>query len=127
MVEHRVIINGLELVSPNRTRGHSQLSAIIHSDKVASDRVTVQMHVASKGLRRLGLPQSIHFVRIGPGRMDSDNVVSSFKAARDGMCKALGFDDKMLVIAEERPGIRCTFEQRRDGSRRGIEIHIRYP
>ena len=102
MKEERIIIHGLQIKSPNERRGNSKLAAQIRNHEVQTIRNTVQLHVASKGLRKLGKPQSVHFVRIGKNRFDSDNNVSAFKECRDGMCRALGFDDKELVIAEVR-------------------------
>ena len=81
-----------------------------NAHKVEMARTAVQLHVAREGLQPRGLPTSIHFVRIAPRRMDSDNHVSAWKAGRDGLCRALGFDDRILVIAEPRPCVQCTFE-----------------
>ncbi len=36
---------------------------------------------------------TITFTRIGPRKLDSDNLVGAFKAVRDGVCRSLGIDD----------------------------------
>lgn len=126
MTTHVIRIDGLALKSPNRRRGNTRLAGIIHAREVSAFRSCVQLHVAAKGLRKLGPPASVHFVRVAPRRMDSDNHVSAWKGGRDALCNALGFDDASLVIAEDMDGVACTFEQRTDGRRVGIEIHLRW-
>jgi len=121
-----VRILNLKLPSPNRRRGHTRLAAIIHSKEVEAIRWCVQLHVAAKNLRRCGRLTDIRFVRIAPKRMDADNFIAATKPAIDGAFRALRIDDRDLVIAEDRPGIRATFEQRAEGTLYALEIVLTF-
>ncbi|MCP4242356.1 MAG: hypothetical protein GY772_17515 [bacterium] len=50
--------------------------------------------VASASFSRPALPCKISMTRVAPRALDSDNLVSSFKASRDGICDWLGVDDR---------------------------------
>lgn len=50
--------------------------------------------VASARFSRPALPCKIAMTRVAPRALDSDNLVSSFKASRDGICDWLGVDDR---------------------------------
>ena len=115
-------ILNLKLQSPNRRKGMTRGAAMAHAAHEARLVATAQLHVAAKALRRYGLPSSVRFVRVAPRRFDSDNCVMAFKPIRDGMCRALGFDDRAIVIAEARPGVVATFEQRAEGPLYAVEI-----
>jgi hypothetical protein len=43
-------------------------------------------------------PLDVQFTRVAPRSLDSDNLVSSFKAARDAIAKYLCIDDKSDLI-----------------------------
>ena len=50
---------------------------------------------AKRGILRL-VPESkitVHLIRLAPKKLDSDNLVSSFKAIRDGIADWLKIDD----------------------------------
>jgi hypothetical protein len=107
----------VRLVSPNKHRGITRGAAIRHTEQVHAIRETVRLAVASASLQDYGVPVSIQFTRLAPRQFDSDNLVSAFKPVRDGLCEALGFDDRVLVIAEPRAGVQCLFAHRSAGSR----------
>jgi hypothetical protein len=52
------------------------------------------------------LPCVVTLVRIAPRALDDDNLVSGFKALRDGIAKRLGVDDRD-------PRVRFVYDQRR--------------
>lgn len=43
--------------------------------------------------RRVELPCVVRLTRVGPKRMDSDNLAGSFKACRDQIARQIGVDD----------------------------------
>ena len=72
---------------------------------------------------RAQLPAVVTLVRIGPRKLDSDNVAYSFKAFRDGVAEALGVndgDDRAIVwkYAQERApkGAKYTY---------GVRVEVR--
>ena len=58
----------------------------------------------------LSLPCAVRFTRVGPKRLDGDNLSESFKACRDQMAREIGVDD-----GDER--IRWEYEQVAVGKR----------
>lgn len=69
-------------------------------------KLQVQQHVKVRGLS-LRPPCSVLLVRLAPGTLDTDGVVSALKAVRDGVADALGSDDSA------RAGIRWVYDQAR--------------
>lgn len=62
-------------------------------------------------------PWSVLLVRLGPGVMDDDGVVSSLKSARDAVAAFVGVDDKRRDI------VRYAYDQRKSREF-GVEIEI---
>lgn len=54
--------------------------------------VMVEMSNAMLG-RRVNLPCLVTLTRIGPKKLDKDNLANSFKAVQDQVAKSLGVDD----------------------------------
>lgn len=80
--------------------------------------------MAMAHLRKTGWPPNVKgltitLTRLGPRKLDSDNLASSCKAHRDGIADALGIDDGDArlewVYQQERgaaPGLRVTIESK---------------
>ena len=118
----RVTIRGLNLETPNSRRGRSKGAAMAHDHYVKTTRSCVQLHVAACWRRRDRLT-SIHCVRISPGTLDDDGLVSAWKAPLDGIAKAIGIDDRTFVIVGNREGVPVTFAQEKRGPGvYGVEI-----
>lgn len=67
--------------------------AVKHKRKLAQqEAVTVVMQ---NYLRRqkVSLPCTVKFTRIGPRKLDTDNLAGAFKAIRDAVARRLGVDD----------------------------------
>lgn len=60
--------------------------------RVQMERTAVRLVVGRK-LKGLKLPCRVHLIRMGPRRLDFDNLVSSFKATRDEVAALIGVDD----------------------------------
>ena len=62
--------------------------------RAAQERLVCRLAVQS-GLRRDALepPYEVKIVRVGPRKLDSDNLASACKAVRDGVADAIGIDD----------------------------------
>ena len=75
----------------------------------ASQRGQVRL-VAQATMTRPALPCVITLTRVAPRSLDSDNLVSSFKASRDGLCDWLEVDDRTDEIdwnyRQEKGGVR---------------------
>jgi len=125
---------GLCLASPNSHRGLTRWAAIRHTAEVRLIRSTIRQGVESACLLPRGVPSQVELVRVAPRRYDSDNLVSAFKPARDGLCEALGFDDRLLGIAGLPEGprggqapVRCLFGQRSAGARvYAVELRLEW-
>lgn len=94
----------LHLVAQVQSREHWRA---IHA-RATRHKVTAWA-IGMAELRRAGAPRApyrVKIVRIGPRRMDDDNVVGSAKAVRDGIAQLLGVDDG------DRKAIRFTYGQR---------------
>ena len=131
ITEERIRIDGMRLLSPNQTRGHTRQAAIIASHQIKAERqrtkVEVQLFVARKELRSLGAPAEIGLTRIGPRRLDDSNLANAFKAVEDGIAAALGLNDKGFVWFGARPGVRVMPEQRSEGPGvYAVEIVLRW-
>ena len=125
---------GLRLASPNSRRGLTRWAAIRHTREVRAIRSTIRQGVESAALLPRGIPSQVEFVRVAPRRYDSDNLVGAFKPARDGLCEALGFDDRALAIAVlpgasrgSQVSVRCLFGQRSAGARvYAVELRLEW-
>lgn len=80
----------------NASRGESRVAAIIKAEGVKAQR----LYGRALGMRLVGDARPgasegrvVLLVRIAPRRLDSDNLVSAFKAVRDGIAKAWRVDD----------------------------------
>jgi hypothetical protein len=63
-------------------------------------------------------PVVVTLTRIGPRRLDDDNLASGFKAVRDQIAKMVGIDDG------KRESIRFVYEQQR-GKPKEYAAHVR--
>jgi len=63
-------------------------------------------------------PKRVHMVRIAPKALDSDGLVSSMKAVRDGIADAYGCDDS------EAAGIEWTYGQEPHGKPRLYAVRV---
>ena len=59
----------------------------------ASEQRLVARVITAHRISNAALPMTITMKRIGPKRMDDDNLARSLKAVRDGIADALGADD----------------------------------
>jgi hypothetical protein len=83
----------------------------------AAQRGQVRL-VAQATMSRPRLPCVVTLTRVAPRSLDSDNLVSSFKASRDGICDWIGVDDRTDQITWE-------YTQKRGGVREyALKIRI---
>lgn len=99
----KIIIEGLRAVNVSNSRAHWAVKA--KEVRKCRDRVRLAMleHAPPP------LPVTVHLTRVGPGnrKLDSDGLVTSFKAVRDEIAACYGIDDadpriKFLEPAQER-------------------------
>lgn len=108
-------VDGMRLVNETNAREHWA----VRKKRAAWQRGRAKVETIAV-LRRnanvwTGLPDAaraeITIARIGPARLDDDNLAASGKHVRDGIADALGIDDGS-------PRLRWTYEQRSEG--RGV-------
>lgn len=74
---------GIRLISEANSRGHwAKRAKRFKGHKIAA--LAVPRHA---------LPVLVTITRLGPGRMDDDNLAGAAKALRDGIAARLGVDD----------------------------------
>lgn len=76
-----------------------------------ADEITYELHNALDG-KKIRLPCTVGFTRIGPKALDTDNLQSAFKSIRDAIAKKIGADDG------EVDKIRFTYNQEPCGIRK---------
>jgi len=83
-------IPGLRLVSEANAHEHWR-----HRAKRAEAQRAATLLLARTALARgrPQLPLVVTITRLGPGKLDSDNLTGSAKHVRDGVAQALGIDD----------------------------------
>ena len=81
--------------------GMTRGAVFARSHEIKRLREVTEALVRSALIGSIGLPCAVHFVRISAGTLDSDGLVSSMKAIRDSVAKALGVDDREFRI----PGV----------------------
>ena len=70
------------------------------------------------GRPKPALPVTVTLTRVAPRMLDDDNLQSAFKGVRDEIARYLGF-------ADNNPGIRWEYAQRRDGvGKYAIEVRV---
>jgi len=111
-------IDGLKLLGPNAKRFTTLGGMRKEAKTVRRTREAALLRTKLAAAGRSVPPTTVHFARIGPGRLDDDNLIASFKHVRDGVAKALGVNDRRFVIVGDRSGIRVSHEQRSEG--RGV-------
>ncbi len=86
-----VLIHGLRTVSTANAREHWRARA----ERSRNERAAVRAHFQHEQIAPLEFGETcvVKLTRIGPARMDSDNVIGSFKAIRDQVADCLGVDD----------------------------------
>ena len=85
-----IFIDGLKTVSEANTRGRGWQGKHFRG-KAQAVRVRAEL---LDGRKRLPRPPFIcRLVRIGPKRLDDDNLASAFKAIRDDIADFFGVDD----------------------------------
>lgn len=110
------MVPGLRTVSEANSREHW---AVKHQRKKSQQReIAVAMQNALCG-RRIELPCVVRLTRIGPNRMDDDNLIRSCKGVRDILALKLGADDG------DESKIRFEYSQMPIGSRTyGLKVEI---
>ena len=84
-------IPGLRLVNVANAREHFRA----RSRRVKGERAAVRMAWLAAGRPTVAPPARVVITRIGPMRMDSDNVVTAGKAVRDELAAIVfGVDDR---------------------------------
>lgn len=86
----------LRLVSEANQREHWS----VRSRRRRAHRSQVAL-VAKAKFKTPTLPCTIRMTRVAPRQLDSDNLVSSFKASRDGLADWLSIDDRTDLISWE--------------------------
>lgn len=93
----------LKLHSLNKSGfGMSRGAAMAEMARVRLVRETVKqsvLFVVGAQLR----PSSVTVTRLSTGSLDDDNLVGSMKSCRDGIARALGFDDRLFAVIP--PGV----------------------
>lgn len=109
----------LKIESEGNRRDHWRTVGKRKKEQREVARMAVAAHLANTPMSP---PLLVTLTRIGPRKLDSDNVVGGFKFVRDGVAKALGIDDG------DRKRIGWNYAQRasspKSAVRYGIEILI---
>lgn len=100
-------------LSPNRKNGRAWQAtkgAKVNQRYIAF--IETKKTLAGAKFKRDGdIPLSITFMRDDKRTVDADNALSAFKSAIDGMCMALGIDDKQfnpVTILRAKGSEKCT-------------------
>lgn len=110
------MIPGLRTVSEANSREHWSIKN--ERKKAQQTEVAAAMQNALRG-RRVELPCVVKLTRIGPNRMDDDNLIRSCKGIRDILALKLGADDG------DTDKIRFEYAQMPIGSRSyGLKVEI---
>ena len=90
----RVFAAGHGVEWPAKLRGsqNAREHHMARSRRVKGERSTAAM-LCRVSLKRPTLPATITITRVGPRKLDSDNVPGCCKATRDGIADWLGVDD----------------------------------
>ena len=83
-----VTIDGLKLASEANARGHTKHGK---SNRAAAVRAAVTRALQGRALPPL--PLRVCVTRVAPRRIDTDNLASACKSARDQVAAVLGIDD----------------------------------
>lgn len=86
----------IRTVSEANRRDHHMA---VHRRKRAQQQTTAIVIRSAFGQRRPHLPVHVHLVRIGPRRLDTDNLVGALKHVRDEVARWLGVDDGDAAVA----------------------------
>lgn len=108
-----VVTLPLRLVSePNARYGHWAMKAKRVKEQRTVVRLALGAHVAGRA------PCRVLLTRIGPRRLDDDNLRGACKAVRDAVATALGIDDAD-------PRVSWAYDQRRaHPDERGTMVHL---
>lgn len=114
----------IDLTLPIKTISEANVRhhwATMRRRKIAQQQeVDAELHKALSG-RGVQLPCVVTFTRIGPRKLDDDNLRSSFKGIRDSVARRIGVDD-----GDER--IRFEYQQEPVGKHQyAIRIQIDSP
>ena len=82
-------IPGLRLVNETNAREHWA----VRSNRAKEQRDTARLSVHGSTHIPAGRKYEIHICRVGPRKLDSDNLAASAKHVRDGIADALGVND----------------------------------
>lgn len=85
--EHVVLWDGFQIPSASNMREHH----MVRARRVKAQRQAA--YVLARLLPRWSAPLTVSLLRISPRLLDSDNLVSAFKAVRDGIADGLGVSD----------------------------------
>jgi hypothetical protein len=117
------VVLPIRVVSEANQREHWAKKASRAKAQRSIVRLAVGAHLRSRSLHGSALaPVVVSFTRIGPRKLDMDNLAGSFKHVQDGVCDALGIDDG----DEARIRFRYGQERRhdRDSDKYGVRILI---
>ncbi len=110
-----VRLEGARPQSPNRRRGASLrgIRGQARSDRrLKEDAFVVTCAGIAPFRGRVLVLEELTITRVGPRRMDHDNIVAALKRVLDGVCLAIGVNDRRLILFGDEPGPRLRYAQR---------------
>ena len=80
----------IKVISEANCRDHWSVKS--RRRKAQQQEMDIMLLNALQG-RKVPLPCTVKLTRVGPKRMDDDNLANGFKATRDAIARRLGIDD----------------------------------
>jgi hypothetical protein len=121
-----IVLEQLRTQRPNESfRGMSQgaMMGIRAKNKATGERTRAA--IEQSGIITRGRPSKVTLTRVTTGKMDDDGLVGAMKFVRDGIAKALGFDDREMSIGGMVAGkIPIFYDQRAPGKRGVYAVEI---
>lgn len=116
-----IVLEQLKTQRPNESfRGMSQgaMMGIRSKNKATGERTRAA--IEQSGVVTRGRPCRVELTRVTTGKMDDDGLVGAMKFVRDGVAKALGFDDREMSIGGMVAGKIPVFYGQRAPGKRGV-------
>lgn len=88
------------------------------SRRAQEQKFLVRAHVGVEFARRNAPPYDVTLVRIGPKKLDKDNLANSFKWVQDAVAAVLGVDDG------EEDKVQWHYRQEPGGKKYAVRIEI---
>jgi|SRR6267143_3119101 len=82
----------IKVISEANRPGREHWSKKRNRELSQQTEITVELHNALVN-KRIELPCVVILTRVGPKKLDPDNLANSFKAVQDAIAKKLGVDD----------------------------------